>query len=141
MRQAWDWDPLLQCLYLDAPLLQQQNTKKLYGTKNNCVHVLLGQIHWSKFWTQRVQRDQKLQPPLLRSLGQKQGFGEQNKRTMHSPCTDHLSHPSSPTPGHIPTLTLCEEQDCSTLGSERAISIDEEGQKPWLVTHRDFYVY
>ena len=40
MRQAWDWDPLLQCLYLDAPLLQQQNTKKLYGTKNNCACAL-----------------------------------------------------------------------------------------------------
>ena len=23
-------------------LLQQQNTKKLYGTKNNCVHAQLG---------------------------------------------------------------------------------------------------
>ena len=87
VRQAWDWDPLLQCLYLDTPLLQQQNTKKLHGTKNNCVHVPLGQIHWSKFWTQRIQRDQKPQPPFLRSLGQKQGFGEQNKRTMQAPCT------------------------------------------------------
>ena len=61
---------------------------------------------------------------------------------LHTPgWADHLSHPSSSTPEHTPTLTLCKEQDCSTLGSERAISIDKEGQKPWLVTHRDFYVY
>ena len=42
MRQAGTWDPLLQCLHLDTPLLKQENTKKLYGTKNNS---------WGKFWT------------------------------------------------------------------------------------------
>ena len=42
--QTGTWDPLLQCLHLDTPLLEQQDTKKLYGTKNNCVHVQLGQI-------------------------------------------------------------------------------------------------
>ena len=53
MRQAGTWDPLLgpetfaavlQCLHLDTPLVKQQNTKKLYGTKNNYVHAQLGQI-------------------------------------------------------------------------------------------------
>ena len=29
---------------LDIPLLKQQNTKKLHGTKNNCMHAQLGQI-------------------------------------------------------------------------------------------------
>ena len=43
LRPAGTRDPLLQCLHLDKPLLKQQNTKKLYGTKNNCVHAL-GQI-------------------------------------------------------------------------------------------------
>ena len=43
------WDPrpfaaVLQSLHLDKPLLEQQNTKKLYGTKNNCLHAQLGQI-------------------------------------------------------------------------------------------------
>ena len=42
--QSGTWDPLLQCLHLDTPLLEQQDTKKLFGTKNNCVHVQLGQI-------------------------------------------------------------------------------------------------
>ena len=46
LRQAWTWDLLLQCMRLDTPLLQQQNTKKLYGIKNN----------WSKFWTKDTRR-------------------------------------------------------------------------------------
>jgi hypothetical protein len=33
-------------MHLDTPLLQQQNTKKLYGIKNN----------WSKFWTKDTRR-------------------------------------------------------------------------------------
>ena len=36
------WDPLLQCLHPDKDLLEQQNTKKLQGTKNNCGHVQSG---------------------------------------------------------------------------------------------------
>ena len=44
MSQAGTWGPLLQCLHLDTPLLQQQNTKRLKETKNNCVHAQVGQI-------------------------------------------------------------------------------------------------
>ena len=33
-----------QSLHLDTPLLELQNTKKIYGTKNNCVDVQLEQI-------------------------------------------------------------------------------------------------
>ena len=33
----------MQCLHLDTPLLEQQNTKKLYVIKNNRLHAL-GQI-------------------------------------------------------------------------------------------------
>ena len=39
---GWDLGPfaaMLQCLHLDTRLPEQQNTKKLYGTKNNCVHA------------------------------------------------------------------------------------------------------
>ena len=57
---------------------------------------------WGKFWTPKIQRDQKkqkVQLALLKSLEQKQG-------TEHAPCTQHyLSHPSSLTPGHTPTLS------------------------------------
>ena len=44
LRQVGSWDPLLQCLHLDKCLLEQQNMKKLYGTKNNhvraCTNIL-----------------------------------------------------------------------------------------------------
>ena len=53
LRQAGTWDPLLQCLHLDKPLLQQQNTKKLQGTKNNFMHGQLGQI-----MNKKIQKDQ-----------------------------------------------------------------------------------
>ena len=47
LREAEDLGPLaavLRCLHLDTLLLEQQNTKKLYGTKSNCVHTQVGQI-------------------------------------------------------------------------------------------------
>ena len=34
IKTGWD---LLKCLHLDTPLLELR-TKKLYGTKNNCMH-------------------------------------------------------------------------------------------------------
>ena len=56
-----------------------------------------------------MQRNQKMQLQLLRSLEQKQG-------TAHALCTEprgwanHLSHPSGLTSGHTPTLGQCNEQ-------------------------------
>lgn len=44
VRQTRTWEPLLQCLCLNKPLLKQQKRKKLYGTKNSYMHVQLGQI-------------------------------------------------------------------------------------------------
>ena len=38
-------------IHLDIPLLQQQNAKKLYGTKDNTVHST-----WDKFGTQGTKR-------------------------------------------------------------------------------------
>lgn len=40
------WGPLLQCSNpcTWTPLLELQNTKKIYGAKNNCVDVQLEQI-------------------------------------------------------------------------------------------------
>ena len=37
---------------------------------------------WGKFWTQKIQRNQKTQLPLLKCREQKQG-------TVHAPCTQH----------------------------------------------------
>ena len=45
---VWDgqgtWDPLLQCLHLNTPLLNWQNIRILHGTRNGCVQVQFGQI-------------------------------------------------------------------------------------------------
>ena len=54
----------LQRLQLDTRLLQQQNTKELWDSAV-CMHS------WCKFRTQKIQRDQKTQLPLLSSLEQK----------------------------------------------------------------------
>ena len=43
----WDQEPfaaMLQCLHLDKTLFQQQSTKKLKGTRNNC------KCSWDNFW-------------------------------------------------------------------------------------------
>ena len=43
----WDQGPfaaMLQCLHLDKTLFQQQSTKKLKGTRNNC------KCSWDNFW-------------------------------------------------------------------------------------------
>ena len=55
------WD-LGHCLHLDTPLLQQQNTKKLYGPKNSCMQEQLGWI-----MNKKIQGDQETQLPLLKS--------------------------------------------------------------------------
>ena len=77
MRRAGTWDHLLQCLHLNKRLLEQQTTKKLEETKNNCGHVQLGHI-----LDNTIQKDQRPQLPLLKGLEQKQG-------TAHAPCTEH----------------------------------------------------
>ena len=71
--RVWDLDCLLQCLNLGMHLPEQQNTRKLYGTKNDCMHAQLGQILNKRY------RDQKnVSTAILRSLKQKQG-------TEHAP--------------------------------------------------------
>ena len=80
VRQAWDLGPFageLEYLHLDTSLLEQQNTKKLYGTKNNCVHQQLGQILDPKD-TKRS----KYQLLLLRGLEQKLRVGCKS-RVLH----------------------------------------------------------
>ena len=74
---GWDlglFAAVLQCLHLDKPLLKQQNTKTLSGTKNNCVHVQLGQIMDKRY----KKTKKKTQLPLLKSWEQKPG-------TAHAP--------------------------------------------------------
>ena len=95
--RGWDLEPFaagLQCVHLDTPLLEQQNTKKLYVTTNNCACPIGANSE------QRIQKDQNTQLTPLKSLRQKQAPG-------HAPCSNicksrgkNLSHPSSLSPGH-----------------------------------------
>ena len=88
-RQAGTWDSLLQCLHLDQRLLQEQNAKKLSGTKN--CYVQLAQIidkiqkNWKKvnghFWRARSKSRVLRTPPALHS-------------TPPEGRADHLRHPS-----------------------------------------------
>ena len=72
---------------------------------------------WGKFWTQKIQRNQKSQLPLLKSLKQKHSL--ESKYSVLSMSDAHnamkgvgkyLSYFSSLTPGHTPALTPCKEQ-------------------------------
>ena len=102
---------------------QQQKPQNLYGTKNNHVHAQLGQI-----LDQKIQRDQKTQLPLLKGLEQKQGVGSKSRILSVPPAlsttkgwADYLSHPSSQTPRHTPTLIPCKEQACPLTTAEAPV--------------------
>ena len=70
MRQAGIWHPLLQCLHLDTSLLlEHRNTKKLHGTKNNCVHVELGQMQ-----DERYKETKKIPTAAFEEPGAKAGY-------------------------------------------------------------------
>ena len=109
------------CAYT-TPLLKQQNTKKLYGAKNNHVHA----SGWGKFWT----KDTETKNPLLLLLkSQEQKLGVRSKSRvlsvpLHSAPPEGwakcLSQPPSSTPGHTPALTPYGEQALLPLGSRHA---------------------
>ena len=76
MSQAWDLGPFaagLQCL------LKQQNTKKLYGTKNHCVPVRLGASLMAQ-WVKNPPTMQETQemPGSVPGLGRSPGGGHGN---------------------------------------------------------------
>ena len=85
---------MLLCLYLDKHLLEQQNTKELQWTKNNCMYTFGGDCG------QQDSKRPKTQLPLLRSQ-------DQNRNIAHAPLhstplkgwANHVSHSSSPSPG------------------------------------------
>ena len=115
------WDPLLQCLLLSKPLLQQQNTKKPHGTKNNCMPVQLGQI--------LDKRHKKTKTPYFHfwrtksktwMLGAKARYCACPLHTA-SPkgCRKHLSHPSGQTPEHTHTLNPLRNKLTAPSGSSK----------------------
>ena len=114
---------VLQCLYLGKCLLDQQNTKKPYWTKNSCLHAAV--LANSVLKDTKSPKNPKL--PLLKNQEQKPDIGSKS-RVLYTPhalntpkdWAEHLSHPSDLTPGHTRTLTPCKEPAYpSTLGSKQ----------------------
>ena len=107
------WDPLLRGMHLDntSPPAKKMQRNDVGLKRTLCMSS------WGKFWTKK-KRDQKTQLSLLKSLEQKQGVGSKSRVLGHGPLhtpppkvwANHLSHPSSLTPGH--TSTPHKEQAC-----------------------------
>ena len=68
---GWDLRPLAT-----QPFLEQKNTKKLHGTKINCMHAQLG-----KFWTKDTKR---LKNP--NATFEEAGGLEQKQGTAYAPA-------------------------------------------------------
>ena len=101
------WDPLPQGLYLDIPLLEQQNTKKLYGTKNNCMHAQLRQI-----------LDKRHKETKKPNCFFQRGWSKSSISIPPKGWAKHLSHLSCQISGQPPTLTPYKKQAHPASGSE-----------------------
>ena len=97
---GWDPAPLASCLHLDKCLLEQQKTKKLYGTKNSYVHVQLRQI-----MDNEIQKNQKPNCHFLK-VGSKRKLLEAKAGCyawpLHTTSQRGGQTPLCPTPGHTP---------------------------------------
>ena len=85
MRDLAPFAAVLQCLQLDTPLLEQQNTSKLYRTKNNCVQAWLGQ----SMDPEDMKRPKHPTTTFEEPGGKKIGCQEQKQGTTHALCTQH----------------------------------------------------
>ena len=87
-------------IHLDIPLLQQQNAKKLYGTKDNAVHSHLGQIRNTRykeikksnchFWRAWSKSRLLYMPPAHNINGKAKQI---NYPSSHDPWTHPYPHP------------------------------------------------
>ena len=99
-------------LSLVTSLFEQQNTKKLHETKNNCAGAV-----GANSGPKRYKETKQPNCQLLRSLEQRQGVGSKSRALSVPPVqNEHLSHPCSLTLGHTAPLAPCEEQACPRLG-------------------------
>ena len=116
----WDrprtWDSLLQCLHLDTALLKLQNTKKLFGVKNNNIRGQWGQIP-----NKRHKETKRPNCQFWRAWSK--------SRVMclpfaHNPTwrwSDYLGHPSGTlSPGKEP-VCLVFAPSCGSRGPSKAL--------------------
>lgn len=81
LRQAGTWDPVPQSLHLDTTLLELEDTKKLCGTRNNCVYVQFWQIV-----DQKIQRKKNpSQLPFRRAWSKNTGCVTPKQGTAYAP--------------------------------------------------------
>lgn len=92
--------------------------RKAVRTKNNYMHVQLGQII-----DRKIQKTKKLNCHFSRAGRENQGVGCKNRVLSMCPALSTtrgmgkpLKAPSDPTPGHTPTLIPYKEQTHSPLG-------------------------
>ena len=124
MRQARTWSPLLQCCsaFTWTNVLGYKIQRNYKGLK-----ITVCTCSWGKFWTKDTKRPKKSPTATSEELGAKAGGPEEKQGTAHAPCTQYqkgwanpLSYPSSPTPGHSPTVTLYKEPARSPFRSKQA---------------------
>ena len=102
---SWDLGP---CAAVHCNVRSWTHRSLSNKMQRNCMRrKTIAYTHsWSKFLTPKIQRDQKSQLPLLRSHEWRQGIAHCR---LHTPppqsWAKHLKLPSSPMPGHTPTLT------------------------------------
>lgn len=105
---GWDLNPGILCCSACTwtnGLFQQQKTKKLKGTTTSCVPTQLGHVI-----NEEIQKDQN---------EQKQGTGMHPVHSATQGWADHLSDPSTPTPGHTSALLPHKEPAVSSSGSQQ----------------------
>ena len=109
LRQAGIQNTMLQCMVLEKALLEHQNTKKLYGTENNCMRVQLEQM-----LDEDTKKNQKTYLPLW-SQQQNQVLGA---KAGYCVCLSKLNSTSSVRFSSVTQScpTLCNPMDCSTPG-------------------------
>ena len=113
--QAGTWDPLLQSLYLEEHHFQQQNTKKLERTKNNCLCAV------GANYEQEETKCSKPQLPLF--LATRMAYGSSWARDLNSDTVGTQTtavttlDPKSAVPPRTPQMPLrrYREQEQGTL--------------------------
>lgn len=117
---------MLQNLHLDTPLLKLQNTKKLYGTKNNSVHVQLGLI------MDKIHKDQKSPVATFEGPGAEAGHCTRLCTAHHQRGRQTPSASPPAGPRTLPYSHVRKGTGCAPSGSKQARESDTCCHSLWL---------